>query len=207
MQICVSGWHFEPGFLELLATSKYDVHTVSKRIVPLETYAGLPYTVIPDRGLDFGSYSYYLANWWDKKSNVLFCHDDSRILDIRVLDKIAAIDHDVAFIFESAHHASQNRGEKRMPIHGRLIFVHNAILRKFLHDGGIWYDANNVWERLGIGGSLVNMGVIKFFNKCVAYRADIAVEIMPEWLSGYRGKFDYEMEYIDGGRFHLQGQR
>jgi len=201
--VCISGWHFEDGFLRMMTKCKYPVHVVSHRPVPEFFYCGLPHTEVADEGLDFGAYSWFVSNLWDGKSDVLFCHDDSRLEKVEVVDEIAKLKNDVLFIFENDKEALMNVGKRGVPAHGRCIRVSAGVLARFVSDGGIWYDKENKWkegweyydkqwQHGGLNNPYVNAGVWTFADKCKEYGFDVGMGICPQWKHGYRGTFNYK---------------
>ena len=141
MQICVSGWYFEEDLFKIFGANKqFDISVLTyynrangtikkdydKIPVPemIDTYvkaSGVHHYEIPVAGLEFGGYDYFIKNYWDKKSPVLFMHDDVVIYNANVFTIIAKTlrkwEYDQAFIFrDEAEEISQGR------IHGRGIY-------------------------------------------------------------------------------------
>jgi hypothetical protein len=121
MEICVAGWYFEPHFLEKLSevTNKYRVTIVSHVPDGWDDYHlnGCRVIPIPNIGLEFGCYDYYLKNLWTGRSDVLFIHDDTKIKNSVVFNDISNLDVDCAYIFRDAAEERANGGK-----HGRAIF-------------------------------------------------------------------------------------
>ena len=69
MKICVVGWYlYEPFYLQLKKVHQnYPVMVVSHQ--KDKSYYGLPHVEIPNIGLEFGAYDYYLKNLWDDGSD------------------------------------------------------------------------------------------------------------------------------------------
>lgn len=142
MKICITGWYFEEEFLRQLhqIQHKYSVYLVCHREPPF--YLDLPYQVIPNIGLEFGIYNFYLETLWDGESDILFAHDDTVITggDCHyVFDRIASIPHDCAYIFRDWAEEKANGGK-----HGRAIFCSVKFLKKLKEDGNFWYDKENL---------------------------------------------------------------
>jgi hypothetical protein len=123
---------------------------------------------IPNIGLEFGCYDYYLKNLWNEKDAVLFMHDDTKIENVDVFDGISRLGTDgidCAYIFRD--HAEERANGGR---HGRAIYCsarfltflknwecvcHQSEDREDVHHNkgtilkgqgphtGFWYDKNN----------------------------------------------------------------
>ena len=128
MKICVAGWYFEPMFYMALSMvrDKYESFIVAHKPIPdyFIRYWGLKGLEIPNIGLEFGCYDWYLKVRWDGKSNVLFTHDDTLVRDVEVFDEIAKIPHDCAYIFRDYAEEMANGGK-----HGRAIFMSARFLK------------------------------------------------------------------------------
>jgi hypothetical protein len=174
MKICIAGWHFTAENLKTFnkINQRFEVfvvnHNVDKEYLLMES--DLSYTTIPNIGLEFGCYDYYLKNVWDKKSNILFMHDDINIMDLNVFDDIDKILVDQAYIFNNDIEEKNNGGK-----HGRMIYMSKKILNFLLtcereceesnthidnHNinnvligtgkyTGFWFDPNNIGHTTG----------------------------------------------------------
>lgn len=172
INICVVGWYLYKDLysdLEIL-NDRYDLHVVSHKDEPsfFENY-NLKYSITENIGLEFGAYDYYLKNIWDKESNVLFMHDDVNIKNISIMDRIAKINVDQAYLFKNKEEEEINGGK-----HGRCIFMSAKLLNFMLnykfkteesydhkdtHNDtilkgtgeytGFWYDPNNTGHTVG----------------------------------------------------------
>jgi hypothetical protein len=130
MQICVAGWYY----LEecLIPLSKLNnVYIVAHR---LGDNLNIPCTIIENIGLEFHCYDYFVKNIWDKKNDVLFCHDDIKIKDISFVEDVKKIDEDIIMVWHDEHHFKKNLA------HGRIFKCSEKYLTK---SGGFWYDINN----------------------------------------------------------------
>ncbi len=142
MKICVVGWYFEPGFMVVLKQIDpvYPVTIISHRsdsnLNPVSN--SLKMFCVKNVGLEFGAYNFYLMRVWDERSSVLFTHDDTRVSDVGVFDRIAEIQHDCAYIFRDWAEEKANGGK-----HGRAIFCSARFLHHLKTKGGLWYDADN----------------------------------------------------------------
>jgi len=127
LKICVVGWSLYEDFYKILKDSKYSVMIISHNSDEEKVSAlGLPYRMKENIGLEFGAYDFYLKNIWDGKSNVLFTHDDTQIIDILVLDRIADLDnrgYDQAYLFKNKNEEVNNGGK-----HGRAIYMSAKLL-------------------------------------------------------------------------------
>lgn len=119
MKICVAGWYYDGDFLESISrvAKNYEVFMVSHRMYFPESN-GFNVMTIDNIGLEFGCYDFYLRNIWDGDSNVLFMHDDMKIGDIGVFDKIAELEHDCAYVFRDYAEERANGGK-----HGRIVYT------------------------------------------------------------------------------------
>jgi hypothetical protein len=151
MKICVCGWYFNPEFMRQLELvhKKYPVVVVSHRNRPIR----LPHVYIPNVGLEWGAYNYYLKYIYDGKGKVLFTHDDNDVEDVSVFDELAKCDLDVGFVFRNEAEA-----EWAFDRHGRAIVMSEKFLNfckkekfslvnqesgeRFTQDG-FWYDKKN----------------------------------------------------------------
>jgi hypothetical protein len=120
MEICVAGWYFKDNFIEVLnkVYPKYKITIVSHLDSDSDFYYinRIPVLPIPNIGLEFGIYDYYLKKIWDGKSRVLFIHDDTEVEDPNVFDAIAGLRHDCAYLFRDMAEEKANGGK-----HGRAI--------------------------------------------------------------------------------------
>jgi len=148
MNICVVGWYFYEDLYKVLKEVdkkhkvtiishkpvKYNVELISSEDedVKFLKSTGLKYKIILNVGLEFGAYDYYLKNCWNKKSNVLFMHDDVDIKDINVFDKIEEetnkLNIDQAYLFKNIAEEVNNGGK-----HGRCIFMSAKLLNFMLN--------------------------------------------------------------------------
>lgn len=131
MRICVSGWDYNEDFLAALREihSQFDVTIINHRSkLPAAMFNGIVLVSTPNVGLEFGCYDYFLKTAWDRKSDVLFCHDDIRVSDPSVFEKISKITADQAYIWRDKAERMANGGK-----HGRAIFCSARFLR-FIRD-------------------------------------------------------------------------
>lgn len=179
MKICVCGWYFNEGFMRDLERvhKKYPVVVVSHRNKPIR----LPHVYIPNVGLEWGAYNYYLKYIYDGKDKVFFTHDDNDIEDIGVFDELAKCDLDVGFVFRNA-----DESEWAFERHGRAIVMSEKFLNfckkekfslknpdtgeKFLQDG-FWYDKNN-YGYIGDDKKIDCNKGIEFFASFLKYLED-----------------------------------
>lgn len=137
MEICISGHYYEPELFKQLAQVKAKYSTAilveyrhaqdtGKQIKSIVEPSGIEIVKYPFRGLEFGRYDFYIKNMWGGDS-VLFMHDDVRIHDIAFFDRVAALKHDQAFIFENI-----DEGICMQNFHGRAIFCSNSFIKMAL---------------------------------------------------------------------------
>lgn len=185
MKICVAGWYFNPKLLKTLAESKYESFIVAHRPRPDLTIAS---EWIPNIGLEFGCYDWYLKNKWSG-GDVLFIHDDNDLAETS-LDLIAGIrDIDQCYLF-----TSQEEAEANGMCHGRAMFCSDRFLKKLREDGGFWYDEGNhgdVSPTSADAPNYQNSGIQMFR----AYLSSLPKEykvarlaVVPGLKCGYRGR-------------------
>lgn len=129
MQICICGWYFRSECLQPFLN--HDSFVVAHR--EGDSF-GIPCTVIENVGLEFHCYDYFVKNIWDKKSDVLFCHDDLIVKDSLFLNDLEKVNDDIVMVWED------EKQYKRNLAHGRM-FKCSA---KYLDcSGGFWWDKDN----------------------------------------------------------------
>ena len=164
-RICVVGWYFFHDFYKLLFKSKLDIYIVAHRYHKILDDLKFNYTVIDNVGLEFGVYDWYIKNVWDKKSNVIFMHDDMEIKNkntlLRIFNKCKKLKIDQSYIF----------GENCEGPHGRCIYMSRCFIDKIKKDyGGIWYDKENIGyihhkqQPIGWDKKRYNLGTYNFFK-------------------------------------------
>lgn len=126
--ICVIGWHFVPEVYSMFAKlrGKYDVHVVAHRPDFMLMGNTVKFSLVPNVGLEFGGYDYFIKCVW-RKGNVLFIHDDINVCDISVFDRIFELKHDQAYIFNSEQDSKNNGGK-----HGRAIYLSEKCIKAML---------------------------------------------------------------------------
>ena len=142
MRICVVGWYFDPKFIQVLQRIQHihSVYIVCHK--QPDFYFDIPYYTIPNVGLEFGCYDWYLRTIWDGVSNVLFTHDDTKIsgtLDVFKEIALLGLSYDCTYIFRDLSEEKANGGK-----HGRAIFCSAKFLRHLLLKDGFWYDKENL---------------------------------------------------------------
>ena len=128
MKICVCGWYYQPRLLDVLreVNSRYPVTIIAHKEPPA-AIPGLQVVTVPNRGLEFGAYDYYLKQHWGGDDSVLFMHDDVDVADASAFDDLAAIPHDQAFIFRD-----ELEGRCNQTFHGRMFFCSAKFLRAIM---------------------------------------------------------------------------
>lgn len=187
LSICICGWYFHEPFLKRLHAFSYPVHIVAHRE---GNCCAWPNTLIPNEGLEFGAYDYYIKNIWDSSSNVLFMHDDSEIED-GALEKVQALDDcvDQAFIYTDGKEELQNDGG-----HGRVLYASKKFLDTLLLNDGFWYDKGNTGQidPESKSGAKHNMAIYNFIALCrnikhlTGWPVGMIIHI-PEIKNGRRG--------------------
>jgi len=140
VQICVVGWHFFRKIYKQISKSSLDIHIVSHRYNDMLDKYNLKYSIIENVGREFHAYDYYIKNIWDKKSNVIFMHDDIEIEDFEkvfkgLLEKTIGLDFSYILGKKTAKYKSS--GERSM-------YFSKKLIKLFLTEyNGIWYDVHN----------------------------------------------------------------
>jgi hypothetical protein len=130
MQICIAGWYYFEKFLKLLSNYS-NVYIIAHK--PGNSF-NIPCIIVENIGLEFHCYDYFVKNIWDKKSDVLFCHDDIEINNISFLKDIELINNLITMIWV-------NESQKKHNIaHGRMFKCNAEYLKK---NNGFWYDKIN----------------------------------------------------------------
>lgn len=137
MRICVCGWYFleHPKVLEDFkkVNEKYPVsivsHQTSKEADEILKKSGLDYQIIPNIGLEWGAYDWYLKNKWDGNNNILFMHDDIYIENVSEFDRLAKLTGDQYYIFQDEKEDGGNQHH-----HGRMILLSAKMLKYMSED-------------------------------------------------------------------------
>lgn len=188
MNICVAGWYFHGKLLDTLEASAFPWYVVCHR-TPSRKLPDDRHIIIPNVGLEFGCYNWYLMNKWTSGS-VLFLHDDAELTK-EMLDQIAGIPVDQCFLFSSEDEAKAN-GEA----HGRAIFCSERFLKQLKANGGFWYneapsDGKEIPATTAGGLNTHNSGIQTFVAYLRRLPEEFAVNkigIVPDMRLGYRGR-------------------
>lgn len=184
MNICVAGWYFYAPLINVLRDRLY--YIIAHR-EPDKAIGNC--TVIPNVGLEFGCYDYYLKQMW-AGGDALFIHDDTCFTP-RTLDVVAALTCDQAFLFGSEADAKANGGA-----HGRVVFCSERFLTQLKRDGGFWFNEGaptpNTIPATSADAPDYHNAAIQVFQKychkqAVAMKTNQIV-IVPELITGYRGR-------------------
>lgn len=157
MQICICGWYFTEGFLDILKdiTETYPVTIIANQDKLPKKYDGLfNYHVRENRGLEYGAYDYFLHNEW-LGDDVLFMHDDMMIRPIiknyelvnpaLLFKTVSAFKQDLVYIFQN----DLDRQEC-FDIHGRVMFASKRFLKELRDfNGGFPWDRDNDGHTIG----------------------------------------------------------
>jgi hypothetical protein len=170
MQICIAGWYFFKECLEPLSHHK-GAHVVAHR--PGCCY-NIPCTILDNIGLEFHCYDHFVKNIWDKKSDVMFCHDDIFIKDISLIEDVEKINSEIEMIWHSEVQKRRNYA------HGRMFKCSANYLTV---NSGFWYDENNFGNTSQKGGC----------NKAIGKLYQEKITILTHFISdkikmGCRGK-------------------
>lgn len=144
-KICVTGWYYPKWLYKQLKKSSFDIHIVAHRHNRILDKLNFNYSVIKNIGIESHMYDWYIKNIWDKKSNVLFIHDDIEANNINDVFKFIfkkATGTDYSCIFGSKDLKNKKNGARCLYFSPKLI---NLFLQKY---NGIWYDKYNkgyVW--------------------------------------------------------------
>lgn len=179
MKICIAGWYFRPQFLEDISISGYDAFVIKHREGDTQ---GLPSELYPNRGLEFGAYRQYVENYWDGRSDVLFIHDDTEILDMQGLHDLVLLDDmgvDQAYIFQDEMHEYINGG-----CHGRGIWIRGSVIKQLVSD----FPADMDNEGINIG-VVAQRGALLFHERVMTLSKNTGViAIAPQFRFGHRGR-------------------
>lgn len=127
MHICLVGWYGHQDLYELLGSCGFPVTVISHK--KDNDYLGLPTINIPNLGLEFGCYDYFIHNVWPRrKGNVLFMHDDMVVEDKNVFKRISKLEHDCAYIFRDYAEHRANGGK-----HGRAVFCSQRFIEVIMN--------------------------------------------------------------------------
>jgi hypothetical protein len=149
MQICIAGWYYFKEFLEYFSNYK-DVYIVAHRS---GDFLNIPCTIIENIGLEFHCYDYFVKNIWDKRSDVLFCHDDLKIKDISFIDNLKEVKASITMVWNSETQRKKNLA------HGRIFKCSYEYLNI---KKGFWWDKDNHGNLYAAQGC--NSGIINLYN-------------------------------------------
>lgn len=181
MAICIAGWYFRKSFFESIASSGIPAFVVKHREGDT---LGIPSALYENRGLEFGAYREYVKNHWDGKSDVLFIHDDTEILDPIALEQIQTfrsmgVEH--CYIFSNAYEELCNGGA-----HGRAMWIKAETLATLADDFPA--DMSNEGTNMGI---VAQQGIFRFHARIIKAGQNTAVAaIIPGINFGHRGRMN-----------------
>jgi hypothetical protein len=185
MQIAVCGYYFNSEFIKTLEDSKYDWFSICHKNPP--QMDNDRYVVIPNVGLEFGAYAWYVVNKW-KGDDTLLIHDDSGIT-IGALKLIEGLNRDQVFLFSSEEEAKANGYA-----HGRAIFCSKRMMQKMKEDQMPWFDEGNhgnVEPTAADKPNYHNSGIQTFKAYLLSLPKEYTVNkiaIVPGLKCGYRGR-------------------
>ena len=140
--------------------------------------------VIPNKGLEFGCYNWFLKNKWES-GPTLFIHDDNEI-DREALDTISGMTVDQAFLFGSDEEIKNNGGA-----HGRAILCSEKFLKQLKADGGFWYDEGQNGTPHTSDKPDYHNNAIQMFRAYAIWQQDMVTNkaiVVPGLRCGYRGE-------------------
>jgi len=117
LSICVLGYHYWPEVYDVLTninrSDSCNVYVVKRGKEQDEPDLSHLYGIdSPNVGLDVGGYDFFLKNFWDWKSGVLFMHDDIRIAKRAFSVVMDYSGYDRVFFFGTKKQEYMNRGRK-----------------------------------------------------------------------------------------------
>src|ERR1035437_813528 len=130
--ICVSGWHYNFPNVYTEVLPRFDSFVVAHRDNDL--LKSVKHAIIPNEGLEWGCYDWYIKNVW-KKQDVLFMHDDLQLDETILLEVMKeAKGFDFGYVYG-------RRVIKKNKQHGRCLFISGKMIAWFLkNDNGFWHD-------------------------------------------------------------------
>jgi hypothetical protein len=190
MNICVAGWYFNRALMDALIKFQQSmpVDIVAHRPEPVWDHGIIMPIVchqIPNKGLEFGCYNYYLEFVWPEEGNTLFIHDDNEITQ-EAFDVIAGMTVDQAFLFGSEEEIKSNGGA-----HGRAILCSERFLKQLKSDGGFWYDESQNGTQPTTKGPDYHNNAIQVFRAYCIWQEDMVTNkaiVVPGLKCGYRGE-------------------
>jgi hypothetical protein len=130
MQTCIAGFYYFSECIVPLSKLQ-NTYIVGHR---QGDSLNIPTIIVKNIGLEFNCYDYFVKNIWDKKSDVLFCHDDIIIKDISFINDIENTKGDIVMVWHSEKQKRQNLA------HGRMFKCSCNYLNS---NNGFWYDETN----------------------------------------------------------------
>ncbi len=138
VQICIVGWHFFEDIFNQIKESELDIYVVAHRHNEILD-ENINSIMIDNVGLEYGAYDYFIKNVWNKKSDVIFMHDDIEIIKFNSFIKKnykkfkeKELDHAP---FSPAKHVSAS---------GTCFCMSSKIINIIkVEYGGIWWDKEN----------------------------------------------------------------
>ncbi len=138
VKICLVGWHFSKTMYKPLSKCQLDVHVVAHRYNDMLDNLGFNYSVIKNVGLEYGAYDYYIKNIWDKKSAVIFMHDDGKLKNNamnEIVNKCKSVD--IGYILGATCNIKRKTST-------RCFYLSSKAIKLFLNKfGGIGFDTND----------------------------------------------------------------
>lgn len=203
--ICVTGWYYPQAFYDVLAELSTELRVIVMAHRPPTCVLAdtLLQVRLPDVGLEWGSYSAYLTNWW-LGGETLFLHDDISVTRESLLQLFRArgTNHvDLAFVFTDEAMATRDCWH-----HGRAILASDKYLQRLKDGPGIWFDADNHGVTTGPG---CNRGCHHFYFTMGTLKEEdptlrTTLLLAPDMQFGFRGLMGDAGQRAASERFALQ---
>jgi len=173
--ICIAGWHYFKEFYKQVSRSKIRSFVVAHRHSNILDNLKINYAVTKNIGLEYGAYDWFIKNEWDKKSGVLFMHDDVKLLKNTILHNFLTVckNFDRVYIIDKQRGKKLKRSPRCFYLSRKIIFL---LLNKY---NGICYDVHNKGYTMG------NRGLYDDYYKDGSYKTK-----HEEGGVGFKGSLD-----------------
>lgn len=191
MNICICGWYYNNDFIDMMSASLPLMHNIIVIGHRDGDSGNLQKIIIPNIGLEFGAYDFYLKNVWSG-GDTLFLHDDTEF-DFPAWNKVNLLPQlfDQVFIHENGIAELANGFA-----HGRAFFCSERFLKRLGKDGGFWYSREpvEIENEISKEEKPHNKGIKAFLEYCLKIKAKTGwavaqVANIPEIRTGWRGRF------------------
>lgn len=191
MNVCICGWYYHKPFIKVMNQSM----TLMNDIIVIGHTDGdagnLQKIIIPNVGLEFGAYDFYLKNIW-QGGDTLFIHDDTEF-EFTAWNKVNLLPQlfDQVFIHENGIAELANGFA-----HGRAFFCSNRFLKRLKTDDGFWYAKEQIVieNEISKNEKEHNRGIKSFLCYCLKIKAETGWAVaqvvnIPEIKTGWRGRY------------------